>query len=45
MVSLTVALGVHGVVGYTDFGHLLPALGAAATLVAGIALSHPGVPD
>ncbi|MGH8992918.1 MAG: hypothetical protein ACRDZ7_15520 [Acidimicrobiia bacterium] len=40
--SLTAALGIHQVVGYTDFGHLLPALGGAATLVTGLALSHPG---
>lgn len=43
--SLAAAIGVHGFVGYTDFGHLLPALAGAATLVVGVALSHPGVPD
>jgi hypothetical protein len=42
--SLTAALGIHGVVGYTDLGHLLPAAGAAVTLVVGLALAHPGVP-
>ncbi|MGH9042418.1 MAG: hypothetical protein ACRDZ3_19550 [Acidimicrobiia bacterium] len=43
-VSLIAALGIHLVVGYTNFGHLLPALAASATLVTGIALAHPGVP-
>ena len=43
-VSLTVALAVHGAVGYTDFGHLVPALAAALTLVVGLALGWPGAP-
>lgn len=43
--SLTAALGIHGVVGYTDFGHLLPALAGAAALVTGLGFSRPGVPD
>jgi hypothetical protein len=42
--SLTAALGVHGVVGYTDVGHLLPAAAAAVTLLIGLALAYPGVP-
>lgn len=44
LVSLTAALGVHFAVGYTDAWHLLPALLAAASLVAGLALQHPGAP-
>jgi len=43
-VSLTAALTVHGAVGYTDLGHLVPALAAALTLVAGLALGWPGAP-
>jgi len=39
------ALAVHGAVGYTDLGHLVPALGAALTLVVGLALGWPGAPD
>lgn len=42
--SLTSAIGVHFVVGYTDAWHLLPAVTAAAFLVAGLALQHPGWP-
>jgi hypothetical protein len=44
LVSLGAALGVHAAVGYTDLWHLLPALAAAASLVAGLALEHPGRP-
>jgi hypothetical protein len=44
-VSLAAAIGIHGIVGYTDIGHLLPALAGAATLAVGASLSHPGVPD
>lgn len=43
-VSLTAALAVHGAVGYTDLGHLVPALAAALTLVVGLALGWPGTP-
>lgn len=43
--SLSAALVIHGVVGYTDFGHLLPALTGAAALVIGLVLAHPGIPD
>jgi hypothetical protein len=43
IVSLTAALGVHFAVGYTDLWHLVPALVAAASLVVGIVLEHPGV--
>jgi hypothetical protein len=41
--SLTAALGVHFVVGYTDPWHLLPAVAAASALVVGLAIHHPGV--
>jgi hypothetical protein len=44
-VSLAAAIGIHGIVGYTDIGHLLPALAGAATLAVGASLSHPGVPN
>lgn len=37
--SVSVALGVHGFVGYTDVNHLLPAVGAALMLVAGLTLA------
>ncbi len=40
--SLTAALGVHFAVGYTDPWHLLPAGVAFTSLVAGLAVSHPG---
>ena len=43
LASLGAALGVHFAVGYTDLWHLLPALAAAACLVVGLALQHPGV--
>lgn len=36
--SLSAALGVHGLVGYTDFVHLVPALGALVLLVFGSVL-------
>ena len=36
--SLAAALGVHGVVGYMDFVHLVPAVGAAVMLVFGLVL-------
>lgn len=42
--SLTAAIGVHGVVGYTDVGHLLPAMVAALMLAVGLAIAYPGVP-
>ncbi|MGH9224091.1 MAG: hypothetical protein ACRD2W_10005 [Acidimicrobiales bacterium] len=38
-ISLVAAIGIHGFVGYTDFMHLLPALGAATLLVFGLALA------
>ena len=38
LLSITAALGVHFVVGYTTFGHTLPAMLAAASLVVGLAL-------
>jgi len=41
-VSLAAALVVHGAVGYTDLGHLAPAVAATLTLVAGLALAWPG---
>ena len=41
-VSLGSALVVHVAVGYTDLWHLLPALAAAACLVTGLVLEHPG---
>ncbi len=44
LVSLGSALTVHFAVGYTDLWHLLPALAAAACLVAGLVLEHPGAP-
>ena len=44
-VSLTAALGVHFVVGYTDVWHLVPPAVAAAFLVTGLAIQHPGVPS
>jgi hypothetical protein len=43
LVSLGAAIGVHFAVGYTDLWHLLPALTGAATLLAGLALQHPGL--
>ncbi|MGH9119432.1 MAG: hypothetical protein ACRD0A_16630 [Acidimicrobiales bacterium] len=36
-------LGMHFAVGYADAWHLLPALAAAARLIFGLALEHPGV--
>ncbi len=39
-VSLSAALGVHAGVRYTDFAHLVPALGAALILVVGLALAR-----
>jgi hypothetical protein len=44
-VSLGAAIGVHFAVGYTDVWHLLPAVAAAASLLAGLALEHPGLSD
>ena len=38
-ISLAAAIGVHGFVGYTDFQHLLPGLGALALLIAGLGLA------
>lgn len=40
--ALGAALGTHFFVGYTDIGHLLPALAAAASLVIGLALGRVG---
>jgi hypothetical protein len=42
-IGLTAAIGVHGFVGYTDLGHLAPALAAAAALIVGLALTFPPV--
>jgi len=39
--SLAAALGVHGFVGYTDLGHLAPALGGLLLLVVGMSLGWP----
>src|SRR5262249_42276163 len=35
------AVGVHLAVGYTDFRHLLPAVGGTLLLVAGLGLAYP----
>ena len=35
------AIGVHFAVGYTDLGHLLPAMSGATALAVGLALSYP----
>ncbi|MGH9038416.1 MAG: hypothetical protein ACRD0O_21885 [Acidimicrobiia bacterium] len=43
VLSLTAAIGIHGVVGYTDAGHLLPAVTGAIALVVGLVIAHPGV--
>jgi hypothetical protein len=40
-VSLSAAIGVHAVVGYTDIWHLMPALAAALSLVVGLYLTAP----
>ena len=40
-VSLTAAIGIHAVVGYTDIWHLTPALAAAVSLIAGFFLTIP----
>lgn len=45
LVSLGAAIGVHFAVGYTDAWHLLPALVGAASLLTGLALEHPGLPE
>ena len=37
--SLSAAIGVHFIVGYTDIWHLLPALSAAAALVIGLTIA------
>jgi hypothetical protein len=42
--SVTSALGIHFVVGYTDVWHLLPAAAAAMFLLVGLAIHHPGLP-
>lgn len=39
--ALTAAIGTHFHVGYTDIGHLLPAMAGATSLVVGLALSAP----
>lgn len=41
--SLGAALTVHFAVGYTNAFHLAPAVLGAASLIAGLALQHPGV--
>jgi len=40
-VSLTAAIGIHAVVGYTDIWHLTPAFAAAVSLIAGLYLTAP----
>jgi hypothetical protein len=42
MLSLSCAIGIHFVVGYTDLLHLGPAVAAAVSLVVGLGLSVPG---
>jgi len=42
--SLAAAVGVHGFVGYTDLGHLAPALGGLLLLVVGLSLGWPRRP-
>ncbi len=42
--SLAAALGIHGYVGYTDLGHLAPALGGLLLLVGGLTLGWPRWP-
>jgi hypothetical protein len=42
-VALAAAIGVHGLVGYTDLWHLAPALAAAASMIIGLALTSPSV--
>jgi MFS family permease len=42
-VALAAAVGVHGLVGYTDLWHLAPALAAAASMIIGLALTSPSV--
>jgi hypothetical protein len=44
VVSLTAAIGTHFQVGYTDLGHLAPALTAAGSMVIGLALTFPTTP-
>jgi hypothetical protein len=43
MLSLTAAIGIHGVVGYTDAGHLLPAVTGAVALVVGLVVAQSGM--
>lgn len=44
-VALAAAIGVHGLVGYTDLWHLAPALTAAASVIIGLTLTSPsGMP-
>jgi hypothetical protein len=45
LVSLIAAIGTHIAIGYTDIGHLAPALAAASTTVIGLALTLPTRPD
>jgi hypothetical protein len=40
-VSLTAAIGIHFIVGYTDAWHLAPASAGAASLLVGLALTFP----
>jgi hypothetical protein len=40
-VGLAAAIGVHGLVGYADLWHLVPALAAAASLIVGLTLTFP----
>jgi hypothetical protein len=41
LVSLTAAIGTHSGIGYTDLGHLVPVLAAAASTIIGLALTFP----
>ena len=41
VISVACALGIHFIVGYTDFLHLAPAVVAGLSLVTGLALSFP----
>ncbi len=43
-IALSAAIGTHFFIGYTDIGHLLPALAAAVSLGIGLAMVAAGVP-
>src|SRR5206468_3057129 len=44
VISLSAAIGIHFLIGYTDPKHLLPAIVAAADLALALALMAPGLP-